>query len=50
MKTKLDFKKSGVVMLLLSGTFIFSCKDAEVLNIPESDLTLKSAGMENVVC
>lgn len=53
MKTKLNLKKVSIVIVLLISAAIISCKDDEVLNIPDSDLKLKSTQTEeisDVVC
>jgi len=53
MKTKLGFKKLSIVIAVLMSTFMFSCKDGGVLDVPESGLTLKSSHivqMADVVC
>lgn len=53
MKTKLVFKELSILIALLMSTFIFSCKDGGVLDVPVSDLTLKSSHIvqvADVVC
>lgn len=53
MKTNLRFKELGIVLVLLFSTFIFSCTKEIPVEVPESDLTLKSATspqLGDVVC
>lgn len=53
MKTKLKFKELGIIMVILFSTFIFSCTKEIPIDVPESDLTLKSAAVpqpDDMVC